>query len=73
MTGHLPGSSGTPAGSLHAYRRPCPNRKHLPIQDVRKAGGWSEPTTLQTVYQQPDEATLLRVVSEAAQLREVAR
>ncbi len=62
-------------GSLfHAYRRGWATaRKHLPIQDVMAAGGWSEPTTLQTCYQQPDEATLLRVVSEPAELRSGAQ
>jgi integrase len=59
-------------GLWHPYRRRWATvRKHLPIQDVMKAGGWSEPTTLQSSYQQPDDATLLKVVNEAAQLREV--
>jgi len=55
----------------HAYRRKWgTERKHLPIQDVMQAGGWSDPTCLQTIYQQPDEATLYRVVSEPTELRE---
>jgi hypothetical protein len=60
-------------GSLwHAYRRKwATERKHLPIQDVMAAGGWSDPTCLQTIYEQPDDATLYRVVSEPAELREV--
>jgi integrase len=59
-------------GLWHPYRRRWATvRKHLPIQDVMKAGGWSEPSTLQSAYQQPDDATLLKVVNEAAQLREV--
>jgi hypothetical protein len=60
-------------GSLwHAYRRKWgTERKHLPIQDVMLAGGWSDPTCLQTIYQQPDDATLYRVVSQPAELREV--
>lgn len=59
-------------GSLwHAYRRKWgTERKHLPIQDVMQAGGWSDPTCLQTIYQQPHEATLYRVVSEPTELRE---
>jgi hypothetical protein len=55
----------------HAYRRKWgTERKHLPIQDVAQAGGWDDTTCLQTMYQQPDEATLYRVVSEPAELRE---
>jgi len=34
------------------------------------AGGWSDPTCLQTIYQQPDDATVYRVVSEPRELRE---
>jgi integrase-like protein len=61
-------------GLWHPYRRRWATvRKHLPIQDVMKAGGWSEPTTLQGVYQQPDDATLLKVVNETTQLREVVK
>ncbi len=59
-------------GSLwHAYRRGWATaRKHLPVQDVMAAGGWSEPTTLQTCYQQADRETMYRVVCEPANLRE---
>ena len=35
------------------------------------AGGWSDPTCLQTLYQQADDATLYRVVSEPMELRDV--
>lgn len=60
-------------GSLwHAYRRKwATERKHLPDRDVAAAGGWSDLTTLKTAYQQVDTATLYRVVSEPAELREV--
>ena len=59
-------------GSLwHAYRRKWgTERKHLPVQDVAQAGGWSDPTCLQAIYQQPDDATMYRVVSEPAELRD---
>jgi hypothetical protein len=59
-------------GSLwHAYRRKWgTERKHLPVQDVAQAGGWKNTATLETIYQQPDAATLYRVVSEPAELRE---
>lgn len=60
-------------GSLwHAYRRKwATSRKGLPDVDVAAAGGWSDLTSLKTAYQQPDTATLYRVVSEPTELREV--
>ncbi len=62
-------------GSLwHAYRRKwATTRKGLPDVDVAAAGGWSDLTSLKTAYQQPDRATLYRVVSEPTELREAAR
>jgi integrase len=64
----LPKQSGT---LWHAFRRKWgTERKHLPIQDVMMAGGWSDPTCLQTIYQQPDDAMVYRVVSEPTELRE---
>jgi integrase len=59
-------------GSLwHAYRRKWgTERKGLPVQDVAAAGGWKDIQTLQRIYQQPDPATLYRVVTEATELRE---
>jgi hypothetical protein len=55
----------------HAYRRKWgTERKGLPVQDVAAAGGWKDTATLQRIYQQPDAATLYRVVSEPAELRE---
>lgn len=60
------------SGSLwHAYRRKwATERKHLPAPDVAAAGGWSDLNTLTQVYQQPDMATMERVVSEPAKLTE---
>ena len=60
-------------GSLwHAYRRKWATaRKGLPDVDVAAAGGWSDLTCLKTAYQQPDPATMYRVVSEPTELREV--
>lgn len=40
-------------------------RKHLPLADVAKAGGWADQSVLATVYMQPDDETLLKVVNEA--------
>ena len=52
-------------GSLwHAYRRAwATSRKELPTADVAAAGGWSDVATLLRCYQQPDEATMLSVMS----------
>lgn len=60
-------------GSLwHAYRRRWATvRKHLPATDVAEAGGWAGPETLQRVYQQADQETMLQVVLEGGELREV--
>jgi integrase len=60
-------------GSLwHAYRRKwATERKHLPDVDVAAAGGWKTVQTLKTAYQQADAETMLRVVLEAGELREV--
>ena len=33
------------------------------------AGGWSDPTSLQTAYQQPDVNTLQKVVDQEADVR----
>ncbi len=64
---------GKQEGSLwHAYRRKwATERKHLPDVDVMAAGGWKDLSSLKTAYQHADAATLYRVVSEPAELREV--
>lgn len=61
-------------GSLwHAYRRRWATvRKHLPATDVAEAGGWNGPETLQRVYQQADQETMLRVVLEGGALEEAS-
>ncbi len=63
---------GKQEGSLwHAYRRKwATERKHLPDVDVMAAGGWKDLSSLKTAYQHADAATLYRVVSEPAELRE---
>lgn len=60
-------------GSLwHAYRRLWAScRKDLPDVDVAQAGGWSSLEALKQAYQQPDNATLLRVVTHETELRQV--
>jgi integrase len=52
-----------PAGSLwHMFRRVwATERKHLPLKDVAAAAGWRDAGTLLR-YQQPDDATMRRVV-----------
>jgi integrase len=59
-------------GSLcHVYRRKwATERKHLPPQDVAEAGGWKGIDTLTRIYQQPNDLTLLRVVTERNELRD---
>jgi hypothetical protein len=60
-------------GSLwHAYRRKwATERKHLPDADVAAAGGWKNTISLKTAYQQADPETILKVVMEPGELREV--
>ena len=55
----------------HAYRRKwATERKHLSEVDVAAAGGWADPNTLRLIYQQPDQASMLKVILEAGQLRD---
>ena len=59
-------------GSLwHAYRRMWVTaRKHLPAQDVAKAGGWDTVRMVEEVYTQADEETTLSVVLHEGRVRE---
>jgi hypothetical protein len=60
-----------PGGGFHAFRRKwATERKHLALKDVMEAGGWTDPRSLETCYQQVDEDTLLAVVTEPRKLRE---
>jgi len=60
-------------GSLwHAYRRKwATERKHLPLTDVARAGGWKDVNSL-LGYQQADDASVLVVTSSTLKLRERA-
>jgi integrase len=50
-------------GAYHAYRRLwASERKDLPDVDVAAAGGWKDSETMKKSYQQPDDATMLRVI-----------
>jgi integrase len=60
-------------GLWHPYRRKwATERKHLSLKDVAAAGGWRDVETLLTCYQQPDQDTLLAVMSEPRKLRDRA-
>ena len=61
-------------GSLwHAYRRKwATERKHLNPKDVAAAGGWKDIATLLEVYQQPDEESVLAVMSDTRKLHDRA-
>jgi integrase len=63
--------SAVEGSDFHAYRRKwATERKHLPPQDVAHAGAWLDLRSLQTAYTQPDDKTLLAVVSEPTKLRD---
>ena len=56
-------------GLWHPYRRKwATERKHRPLKDVAAAGGWKDIDTLLRCYQQPDEDTVLAVMSEERKL-----
>lgn len=59
-------------GSLwHAYRRGWATaRKHQSLKDLAEAGGWTCTETLARHYLQADEDTLLKVMTEAREIRE---
>jgi hypothetical protein len=62
-----------PGGSFHPCRRAWATaRKHLPLKDFAAGGGWKSEAVLLRHYQQPDEATLLRVVTGGVELRDEA-
>jgi hypothetical protein len=69
---HRAGVPKQVGGSFHPYRRAWATaRKHLPLSDVAAAGGWKSEAVLLRHYQQPDDATLLRVVTGGMELREM--
>ena len=58
-----------PGGLWHPFRRKwATERKHMPTVDVMEAGGWSDRKTMETCYQQADEATLLEVMASPMKL-----
>jgi integrase len=67
--GKLPKLEG---GLWHPYRRKwATERKGHSLKDVAAAGGWQDTETLLKCYQQPDNETLLAVMSEERKLREL--
>lgn len=58
-------------GDFHPYRRAWSTaRKHHPAADVAAAGGWRDLRSLEKSYIKADEATMLRVVTEVARVRD---
>ncbi len=51
--------------------KPGALQEHIPAKDVAKAGGWKSTFVVTEIYQQADDETLLRVMTEGAELREV--
>ena len=48
--------------------RDIQHTEHLPGVDVAAAGGWKDTVVLQTVYQQADKGTMLKVVMDGKEL-----
>ncbi len=69
----LAGLEPIEGGDFHPYRRKwATERKHLPTKDVMAAGGWDDPRSLETCYQDVDAETLYAVVTEPRKLRKKA-
>ena len=49
-----------------------PPSRNGPASDVAQQGGWKNISVVQQVYQQADDETLLRVLSEPRELRDVS-
>jgi integrase len=57
-------------GLWHPYRRGWATaKKHLPLADVASAGGWNGVDTLLRCYQQPDNETILAVMSDTREVQ----
>ncbi len=65
----LAGLQTQDGSGFHAYRRKfVTERKHHPAKDVSDAAGWKNPRIMMEMYQQADEATQLRALSEPLRL-----
>jgi integrase len=59
-------------GDFHPMRRAWASaRKNLPLTDVAVAGGWRDLRSLEKCYTLPDEATILRVVTDPTKIRDL--
>ena len=68
----LAGLEPLEGGAWHPYRRAYAiKRKHLPASDVAQQGGWKNIGVVQQAYQLADRETLIRVLIEPKELREV--
>jgi hypothetical protein len=57
----------------HGLRRKFVNDlKETPLADLVRLGGWKNPQTVTTIYQQPDQATMRRALERRAELRAAA-
>jgi hypothetical protein len=67
----LAGVESIKGAAFYPYRRVwATSRESQPDVDVAKAGGWRSVEALQRAYQQPDDATLYRVVMAGQEIRE---
>jgi integrase len=56
-------------GLWHPFRRKwATERKHLPIPDVKAAGGWKDTDTLLTCYQHTSDESMLAVMESPKKL-----
>jgi integrase len=56
-------------GLWHPFRRKwATERKHLPIPDVKAAGGWKDTNTLLTCYQHTSDESMLAVMESPKKL-----
>lgn len=56
---------------FHGYRRGwVTSRKHHPLVDLTKAGGWKRTETVSRHYMKDDTATMMRVLDEPAEIQE---
>jgi len=68
---HAAGLEPIEGGDFHPYRRAWSTaRKALPTADVAAAGGWRDLRSLERSYIKADAATMLRVVTEPAKVRD---
>jgi integrase len=61
-------------GLWHPFRRKwATERKHLPLVDVKAAGGWKDTNTLLTCYQHTSDESMLEVMESPKKLVAISR